>query len=158
MRALNSLCRKALSGFLLLLKEKALEFKNKALELIDKEGRLEDREKALNMREVVINENLAEREREIDEKLVKLDNQSVLLTEKEVELEWIDKMIESRNEILININESWSINQTNLINNLQSVVDNAKKPRFGSGWILTNKNLALLNKQKRIWRKTIPAI
>lgn len=124
-------------GFVSYLKEKALEFKNKALELLDKEGQLEDREKALNIREF-----------DIDEKLVKLDNQSVLLTEKEVELERIDKMIESRTELLININESWSINQTNLINNLQSVVENAKKPRFGSGWIIDEQELGVIKQAK----------
>lgn len=135
-------------GFVSYLKEKALEFKNKALELLDKEGQLEDREKALNMRELDIDENLAKREREIDEKLVKLDNQSVLLTEKEVELERIDKMIESRNEVLINISESWSINQTNLINKLQGVVENAKKPRFGSGWIIDEQELGVIKQAK----------
>lgn len=124
-------------GFVSYLKEKALEFKNKALELFDKEGQLEDREKALNMREL-----------DIDEKLVKLDNQSVLLTEKEVELEQIDKMIESRNEVLSNLNKSWSINQSNLINNLQSVVDNAKKPRFGSGWIIDEQELGFIKQAK----------
>lgn len=124
-------------GFVSYLKEKALEFKNKALELLDKEGQLEDREKALNMREL-----------DIDEKLVKLDNQSVLLTEKEVELEQIDKMIESRNEVLSNLNKSWSINQSNLINNLQSVVDNAKKPRFGSGWIIDEQELGFIKQAK----------
>ena len=126
--------------------------------MLDKEGQLEDREKALNMRELDIDENLAKREREIDEKLVKLDNQSVLLTEKEVELERIDKMIESRNEVLININESWSINQTNLINKLQGVVENTKKTRLEVVGSLTNKNLESLNKQKHIWRKTIQVI
>ena len=135
-------------GFVSYLKEKALEFKNKALELLDKEGHLEDREKALNMREVVIDENLAEREREIDKKLVKLDNQAVLLTEKEVELEQIDKMIESRNEVLSNLNKSWSINQSNIINNLQSVVDNAKKTRFGSGWIIDEQELGFIKQAK----------
>ena len=124
-------------GFVSYLKEKALEFKNKALELLDKEGQLEDREKALNMRELDIDENLA-----------KLDNQSVLLTEKEVELEQIDKMIESRNEVLSNLNKSWSINQSNLINNLQSVVDNAKKPRFGSGWIIDEQELGFIKQAK----------
>ncbi|MGK4109866.1 plasmid recombination protein [Enterococcus cecorum] len=135
-------------GFVSYLKEKALEFKNKALELLDKEGQLEDREKALNMRELDIDENLAKREREVDEKLVKLDNQSVLLTEKEVELERIDKMIESRNEVLININESWSINQTNLINKLQGVVENTKKTRFGSGWIIDKQELGVIKQAK----------
>lgn len=142
--------------FVSYLKEKALEFKNKALELVDKEVRLDDREKALNMRELVIDENLAKREREIDEKLVKLDNQSVLLTEKEVELEQIDKMIESRNEVLSNLNKSWSINQTNLINNLQSVVDNAKKPRFGSGWIIDEQELGVIKQAKTHLEKNNP--
>ena len=135
-------------GFVSYLKEKALEFKNKALELLDKEGHLEDREKALNMREVVIDENLAKREREIDKKLEKVTNSEVLLAENEVKLERIDKMIESRNEVLININESWSINQTNLINNLQSVVDNAKKTRFGSGWIIDEQELGFIKQAK----------
>lgn len=143
-------------GFVSYLKEKALEFKNKALELVDKEVRLDDREKALNMREVVIDENLAEREREIDKKLEKVTNSEVLLAENEVKLERIDKMIDSRNEILININESWSINQTNLINNLQSVVDNAKKPRFGSGWIIDEQELGVIKQAKTHLEKNNP--
>lgn len=142
--------------FVSYLKEKALEFKNKALELVDKEVRLDDREKALNMRELTIDENLAEREREIDKKLEKVTNSEVLLAENEVKLERIDKMIESRNEVLSNINKSWSINQTNLINNLQSVVDNAKKPRFGSGWIIDEQELGVIKQAKTHLEKNNP--
>lgn len=143
-------------GFVSYLKEKALEFKNKALELLDKKEQLEDREKALNMREVDIDKNLAEREREIDKKLEKVTNSEVLLAENAVKLERIDKMIASRNEVLVNVNKEWSVNQSQLINQLGWIADNAQEKRLGKGWIVDESAVRVIKEAKNHLETTNP--
>lgn len=128
------------------IKEQALELEDKARELIERERKLNERENALNARE-----------HDIDKKLEKVTSSEVLLAENEVKLERIDKMIVSRSEVLVNVNNEWSINQSNLINQLGWIADNAKEQRLGNGWVVDESAVRVIKQVKRHLENTNPA-
>lgn len=144
-RTLNLFSEKV-KGFTDFLKDKALELERKAKELFEREQSLEKRERAVEKQKA-----------EIDRKLERVNDSVVLLAENEVKLERIDKMIASRNEVLVNVNKDWSINQSKLINQLGWIANGAREQRLGNGWVVDIKAIDIINQTKSHLEKTNPA-